>query len=151
MTSDILGGLFKGLSNFMPADDPDTKIFSATNALSELQQQEEQVYATLGKRVFPTICDCADYADLLEELRVVQKKLVEAKEKLQAAQAAKKAAEQEFMDCICPSCGEENSVGTKFCQNCGTRLGGAALICQSCGTKNKADTRFCVECGTKLS
>lgn len=151
MANDILGGLFKGLSNFMPPDDPDTKVFSATSTLSELQQQEEQVYVKLGKRVFPTICDSDEYADLLEELRVVQKKLVEAKAELQAAQAAKKAAQQELSDCICPGCGEENSVGTKFCQNCGTRLGGDALICQSCGTKNKADTRFCVECGAKLA
>lgn len=150
MANDIFGGLFKGLSSFMPTDDPATKVFSATNALNELQQQEEQVYAKLGKKVLPTISDCGEYADLLAELRVVQNKLVEAKTALQAAQAAQQAAEQALSDCTCPNCGENNPAGTKFCQNCGTRLNGM-LICQSCGTKNKAGTRFCAECGAKLS
>ena len=150
MENDIFGGLFKGLSNFMPPDDPATKVFSATNALSGLQQQEEQVYVKLGKRVLPTISDCAEYADLMAELHVVQNKLAEAKAALQAAQTAQQAAEQELSDFICPSCEENNPVGTKFCQNCGTRLVGE-LICQGCKTKNKVGTRFCAECGTKLA
>lgn len=150
MSNDIFGGLFKGLSNFMPSDDPDAKIFSATNTLNDLQQQEEQIYAKIGKKVLPLINGNAEYTDLLDELRVVQKKLVEANATLKAAQAEKETAEQASESALCPGCGQENPPGTKFCQNCGTKLGSAFIVCQGCGAKNKAGTRFCGECGNKL-
>lgn len=151
MANDFFSGIMKGLSGFMPADDPQTKVFTATNELNELQQQEDCIYAKLGKRLFPSICNSAEHSDLVEELRVVSKKLEEAKEALKSAQAAETAAKQEQAQCVCPSCGSENPPGTKFCQGCGTKLGTAALICPACGAQNKAETRFCGECGAKLS
>jgi class 3 adenylate cyclase/tetratricopeptide (TPR) repeat protein len=47
----------------------------------------------------------------------------------------------------CPSCGEPNEAGRKFCGECGASL---ALVCPACGASNAAATKFCGECGTRL-
>jgi class 3 adenylate cyclase/tetratricopeptide (TPR) repeat protein len=47
----------------------------------------------------------------------------------------------------CPRCGADNSVGMKFCGQCGASLGSA---CPSCGSKNPPDHRFCGHCGVPL-
>ena len=49
---------------------------------------------------------------------------------------------------LCPSCGQENQPGWKFCANCGTDL---RLVCPSCGTRNEPGGMFCVECGKPLA
>ncbi len=46
---------------------------------------------------------------------------------------------------VCSSCGTANPAGTKFCKECGTRLG---LACSSCGAALLLDAKFCGECGT---
>jgi len=48
---------------------------------------------------------------------------------------------------LCPQCGKPAGEG-KFCNNCGAPLN--LVKCQKCGTKNPVGTRFCGECGTKL-
>ncbi len=35
--SDILGGIFKGLSGFMPQDDPEVRLYQAQAELNEMQ------------------------------------------------------------------------------------------------------------------
>ena len=44
----------------------------------------------------------------------------------------------------CPSCGNENAPGQKFCGECGTPLG---CPCPSCGAANAPGEKFCGECG----
>jgi class 3 adenylate cyclase len=49
---------------------------------------------------------------------------------------------------LCASCGTENRVGSRFCDNCGTAL---AVACPACGEANRSDARFCASCGTVLA
>jgi class 3 adenylate cyclase/tetratricopeptide (TPR) repeat protein len=49
---------------------------------------------------------------------------------------------------ICSNCGTENSAGTKFCKECGTRLG---LACAACGIALPPGGKFCGECGSPVS
>jgi class 3 adenylate cyclase/tetratricopeptide (TPR) repeat protein len=49
---------------------------------------------------------------------------------------------------ICTSCGTENPAGTKFCKDCGTRLG---LACAACGIALLPGAKFCGECGSPVS
>src|ERR1700675_4771359 len=49
---------------------------------------------------------------------------------------------------ICSNCQTENAPGTKFCKECGTRLG---LACATCGNALLPDAKFCGECGTPVS
>ncbi len=51
----------------------------------------------------------------------------------------------------CPSCHAPNTPGSKFCNNCGTRLPpGTSLICPNCETANSRDRLYCDTCGTRL-
>lgn len=47
----------------------------------------------------------------------------------------------------CPECGQELVEGSKFCMNCGAKLG--EIKCKNCGTKLEANAKFCPECGTR--
>ena len=48
---------------------------------------------------------------------------------------------------ICPSCGSENRVGAKFCNECAAPFVGA---CPQCGFANPPSARFCSECAAPL-
>src|SRR5262245_54842426 len=48
----------------------------------------------------------------------------------------------------CPSCGVENPEGTKFCEECGTKL---ARVCPSCGQEVRPTAKFCGACGSSLA
>ncbi|CAA9268420.1 MAG: hypothetical protein AVDCRST_MAG76-3222 [uncultured Acidimicrobiales bacterium] len=50
----------------------------------------------------------------------------------------------------CPSCGEQNREGSKFCHGCGTSLGPPTVACPSCGAANDPNAKFCGDCGTKM-
>lgn len=48
----------------------------------------------------------------------------------------------------CPSCGESNIDGAKFCAHCGTGLGDQ---CPNCGSALPGEVAFCPSCGTNLA
>ena len=51
--SDLFGGLsglMKGLSGFMPQDDPDVKIMNAQNEINDLRKKETEI-RRVGRRV----------------------------------------------------------------------------------------------------
>lgn len=55
--------------------------------------------------------------------------------------------EIESKQTTCPKCGKPVGEG-KFCNNCGEKLD--LVKCSKCGAKNSVGTKFCGECGTKL-
>jgi len=48
---------------------------------------------------------------------------------------------------ICPACGKPAGKG-KLCINCGAPL--EMVKCSKCGAENPPGTKFCGNCGTKL-
>ncbi|MDO4443542.1 MAG: zinc ribbon domain-containing protein [Slackia sp.] len=46
----------------------------------------------------------------------------------------------------CPRCAAQIPAGSKFCLECGQKVGGG--FCAGCGKALPADARFCPECGT---
>lgn len=48
----------------------------------------------------------------------------------------------------CPSCGGQIPAGSKFCSQCGAKIGGAT--CPQCGAEVPAGSKFCPKCGTKI-
>ena len=50
----------------------------------------------------------------------------------------------------CPSCNKMNAPGTKFCQECGTKLEVPDKRNCSCGAEIAPGVRFCSECGAKI-
>jgi len=149
MANDIFGGLFKGLSSFMPQDDPNTKLFTLGTELNDLQKQETELYATIGKRMFDSISSNPAYSDIVMEIQTVQRRINQIQNQLKAAQQEKEAADRKAEELRCPDCGIENPEGVKFCKECGAKMAITAP-CSQCGTVNPPQTRFCGECGNKL-
>lgn len=51
----------------------------------------------------------------------------------------------------CPNCHTLNALGSKFCNNCGTRLPPSTkIICPHCKTPNPHDRFYCDNCGKRL-
>lgn len=48
---------------------------------------------------------------------------------------------------VCPNCKTQLPAGSKFCNQCGAKLGAK---CPSCGADVKPGSAFCSECGQKL-
>ena len=51
----------------------------------------------------------------------------------------------------CPSCGQQNPGGAKFCSNCGSQLPASPgkQFCTQCGQEIKPGAKFCSNCGAK--
>lgn len=148
-----LGGLVKGLSGFMPQDDPDVKMMNAQTEVSDLKNQETEVLAQIGKMAI-TAQGITQFGELGDKLKLIQSNLALAEGKLTSVQQEKEAAEkaetEEDEKLTCPSCGVRNEDGVKFCQECGAKLGSSKVICPKCSAENAAGIRFCGGCGTKI-
>lgn len=162
---DILTGLVKGLSGFMPQDDPDVKIFNAQTEVKELAEKVEKVYARLGKQVYESGGGEA-YPEVKAELDLLtanreaaDRRLQEAKEEKAARERAEaeERARQEAEEAAhaCPNCGAYNSEGMNFCQECGIKLAAPVTankrFCQECGVELPEGSRFCGSCGAKVT
>ena len=72
-------------------------------------------------------------------------------DRIRAAEAAQ-AVTTASAGPVCPSCGTENTAGTKFCRQCGTKLvAEPPAVCPQCGAAAEPGVKFCPECGTALS
>ena len=145
-----LGGLMKGLTSLMPKDDPKTQLFQLQSEVANLQKQQSELYAEIGKQAVEQY-GLESFA-AADRMKLIQANLAAAQAKLDEAQdvaAEKEKAEKEAKaGRTCGKCGHVNAEGTRFCQECGNKLG--AAVCPSCGAENKPGTRFCQECGTRL-
>ena len=133
-----LGGLMKGLSSFMPQDDPNTQLIKLQSEVSDLKKQETEIYIEIGKKAveqygLESFGDVADRMKLIQaNLAAAEGKLSAAKGEMEARESAEKAAKAER---TCPQCGHENPEGTKFCQECGSKLSAQGNVCPSCGRR----------------
>ena len=159
MSNDLfggLGGLIKNFAAFMPQDDPNTKIFQLQTSINDLEKQEKEIYVQMAKKAYPSLSQQPEYSELVEELTLTQKRLDAARTELQKIQDEKAAQEQleqeNLLKRTCPNCDTVNPEGVKFCQECGSKLGGSSsLRCSHCGIDYPVGTRFCGECGNPLS
>lgn len=146
-----LNGLMKGLSGIMPQDNPETKLMTTQSEINDLKKKEVELYAEIGKVA------CSKYpgafADLENQLKLVQSSLDTEQKKLDDIKAEKEKADQAQRtieeDALCPSCGYRNPEGVKFCQECGTKLG-VKKFCPNCGELLAPGTKFCGGCGSRV-
>ena len=149
-----LGDLMGGLSKLMPQDDPNVKAFAAQREVADLQKQEQDVFAEIGRKVYEKD-GAADFPAEADKLRLIRSNIAAAQEKADATQSEAKAAEAAQQQAnaarTCPSCGTVNPEGINFCQECGTKLGAPTkAFCGQCGAENAPGTKFCGSCGAKI-
>ncbi|MDR3069745.1 MAG: zinc ribbon domain-containing protein [Propionibacteriaceae bacterium] len=154
MTSDIfggLGGLMKGLSGFMPQDDPNTKLFNAQSELTDLNRQADAAYIEIGKAAYGQNPGQWPQND---KLKLILANIAAAEAKRDELDRQKKAVESENAAkdaaATCSDCGHRNLEGVKFCQECGSPLtSGSPKHCVGCGVELAAGARFCGSCGAQ--
>ncbi|HDP69713.1 MAG TPA: zinc ribbon domain-containing protein [Actinobacteria bacterium] len=88
---------------------------------------------------------CAPRVSIEVAAAKAEKAVQDIKEK--AAKTQVFTGEIESKQTLCPQCGKPAGEG-KFCNNCGAPLN--LVKCPKCGAQSPAGTRFCGECGTKL-
>lgn len=64
----------------------------------------------------------------------------------QAAPAAAVSAQASSGSIACPACGASVPAGSKFCLECGNKIGGG--FCAGCGAALPPGAKFCPACGT---
>jgi hypothetical protein len=89
--------------------------------------------------------NCAPRISVEVAAAKAEKAVQDIKEKTAKTQVF--TGEIESKQTICPHCGKPAGEG-KFCNNCGASL--ALIKCPKCGAESSVGTRFCGECGTKL-
>ena len=148
-----LGGIVKGITNFMPQDDPNTQLLKLQSEVSDLKSQETELYTEIGKAAVEKY-GLEEFGEVSDRMKLIQANLAAAEAKLKEAQGAKEEQEKAEKEALagrtCPQCGHENPEGTKFCQQCGEKLGVQGAPCPSCGTMNPPGVKFCSSCGSKL-
>jgi hypothetical protein len=147
--SGIVGGLAK--SGLMPTDTPEGKLLAVQSELSDLKKQELELLAEIGRQAFEASPNSWAQSPKLKLLREniasLEAEANAAKAAQEAAEAAKEAQEAQTR---CPECGHVNPEGTKFCQECGSKVGPAGKKhCTSCGAQLSPGIRFCGECGAR--
>lgn len=162
---DIFGGLMKGLKPLMDAtgvkQDESMQLVVTQGEMTELEGKKNAALAELGQAAYEMVksntwnremliplCSAVDDAEAL-----LNSKRAELEKAQKAAEEKQRLEKEKLAERTCPECGEVNPEGTKFCQNCGHKLGAkksAANVCKACGAVNEPNTRFCGECGAKL-
>ena len=126
-----------------------TKINSETAAISELMKQIGAVYYDKYTAGLVPDPDAAEFFASIDEHKAC---ISEARSEIERIKAENEAAKAAAGAVICPSCGFANSHGTKFCQECGTKIESytAVKVCPSCGAELSDNVKFCSNCGTKI-
>lgn len=154
MANNLFGGLMRGLSEFIPQDDPKMKVFSVQSELSGLKEKENNIYMEIGKEVV-AVQGLEAFPKYREKLMLIQSNIRELEDSLNEAKAQKemqeKQAKEEAAKKTCPNCGHVNPEGTKFCQECGGAMVRKEMFCPQCGAKLEGGTRFCGNCGSKVT
>jgi ribosomal protein L40E len=143
----ILGGIAKSV---VPKDTPEGKLLNAQSDLSDLKNKEAELLQAIGKKAYeqnPTAWEEDSQLKLVRQsMADAQKLLDEAQTSMKNAEAEKEALEASL---TCPNCSYYNPEGTKFCQQCGSKLGITKVFCTSCNAELAPGTSFCGTCGAK--
>ena len=155
-----IGGFFKGLKPLMQAtgasEDENLNVLMMQTDLSELKEKKKELLAKIGQAVIEDPSLRGRFSDICGEIdqidQQIEAKETEARNAQKALEEKKHAEELALKARVCSQCGFENAEGTKFCSECGNKLGLPAVQkCGQCGAEYETGAKFCGECGARLS
>ena len=124
------------------------KLNDIAEQISELKQSERQIYAELGKKLFPEVSGNPEHAEIAAQINEINEKLNGFREEQANLQGE---YNRRIAALTCYYCKTVNADGSSYCEECGAKLGEKPKeYCESCGTMNHPGQKFCGECGTKL-
>ncbi len=135
------------------------KIHAEQNAageqLKKIGQYYYDLFAANGEAAPEVLEFCQTAQAHLEAAARAQAEIDRIRAENEAARAAAAAPIQPAAPAglTCPGCSTVNAPGTRFCQNCGTRLEApapAGSFCSGCGSQVPAGNKFCPQCGQKM-
>jgi predicted amidophosphoribosyltransferase len=138
----------KGLSGFLPQDDPNVKLMTAQAQIKDLKDQEDAIFAEIGRTAYAQ--NPGAFAAQASKLALIQANLTQAEASLAEANQAQEVAQAAQAALTCPNCATVNAEGVRFCHDCGSEIGAPKPGCPACGETYALGTRFCGGCGAKL-
>ena len=104
--ANILEELTKGIASVVGDSDPDAKIINAQSLVDELKKEEEKLFAVIGRKAIEVDGD-EKFGEDAVKLRLKQKEIIDAEEKVRIAKEEKEASNKEQTGNTCPGCGIE--------------------------------------------
>lgn len=139
------------------ADSPinDDKLQAIAGEISELETSRQTLLSEIGEKILPELAGRPEFAELTAKLNGIAKHIDELKrqeaELLEEKARREKEEKERLMKRTCFRCKAVNPEGSKFCEECGAKLGEPPReYCKICGTMNPDGMKFCGECGAKL-
>lgn len=166
MMDDFLGGLGGLLKTFKPImdatgvkQDDSFSLITLQSEIGDIRKKVTEIYAGIGEQIyvmtlhgqgeFPQFS--SNFNEINSWLNLIKEKEAQATKLQNELEQKKNAEEQARRAYTCPNCCCENTEGTKFCQECGAKLGeNKPNLCSSCGSQHAPGTKFCTTCGNKL-
>ena len=114
-----------------------------------------KILAEIGEKALPEIRGNTNYANLILRFGDAESRAAEIQKRIEKLKADKidfeRADKIKLAKYTCPSCKNVNSEGSRFCEECGQKVGELPReFCKNCCTTNPPGMKFCGECGTKL-
>jgi len=133
----------------MTPEEIKAKSDALTVEITELELAEQGLLAELGKKVLPELPEDSAHASLAAEIKKLGNKMAKMRKEQASLDAEYK---QQLVALTCYSCKTLNPSGSRFCEECGGKLGEPPReYCKACNTMNSPNLKFCGECGVKLA
>jgi len=131
----------------MTHEEMNIKIGEIADQITQLEKSKNEIYAELGKKVFPNLAD-GEYPDIVEQIKLADEKMNALRDDQDFIEAEYKRIIESY---TCFLCKTVNNEGAVFCAECGAKLGAKPReYCEKCETMNNPGQKFCGECGAKL-
>ena len=118
-------------------------------AIVDLEAEELAKSAELGRKLVGIVPEGSEFTSLAVQIKDVSEKLTALRDELHTLGGEYK---QRIFELTCFTCATVNSDGSRFCEECGAKLGEPPReYCMQCHTMNGQNMKFCGECGAKLT
>jgi len=139
------------------------RLSAIAETMETLEKERICVLAEIGEKALPNLRENPAFQVLVARIDETETRIWEHKQEETTLRAEIERREKEERErrereereyqakYTCYTCKTINSDSSRFCEQCGTKLGETPKeYCITCGTVNQPSQKFCGECGTGL-